>query len=215
MRPKAKRCLRSITVAIIVALLVPAVALADADPASDVLLGQSVFYPYNPAVSADLQSVLNGAIVAARQAHFPIKVALIHAPDDLGAITGLFGKPQTYAKFLYRELAAFYRAHTPLLVVMPDGYGVEGMSPPVTAAAASIPKPPGNTSDDLARAAILAVTRLAAAAGHPIKVKSVPQATHSNAGHISTVVTVVIFTLIAVAIAAAVIRHRQTQPPSR
>jgi hypothetical protein len=190
-------------------------ALGDADPASDVLLGQSVFYPYNPAVSANLQSTLNAATGAARQAHFPIKVALIHAPEDLGAITGLFGKPQTYARFLYRELGAFYGAHAPLLVVMPNGYGVQDMSSAATTAVASLPKPATNHSDDLARAAITAVGKLAAAAGHPIQIKSVPQPTRRTGGHVPAVLTVVIFTLIAVAIAAAVIRYRQTQPPNR
>ena len=33
----------------------PPAALADGDPASDVLLGQSVFYPYSPPVAAGLQ----------------------------------------------------------------------------------------------------------------------------------------------------------------
>jgi hypothetical protein len=185
-------------------------ALGDADPASDVLFGQSIFYPYNPPVSANVQSVLNAATVAAAQARFPIKIALIHAPEDLGAITGLFNKPQSYADFLYRELGAFYGVHAPLLVVMPDGYGVQGMSSAAKTAAASLPEPAGTQSDDLARAAIAAVEKLATAAGHPIKIKSVPRATRSNGGHVSTVVTLVIVTLIAVAI-TGVIRYRSAR----
>ena len=211
----AKRPLRTLGLAIAVALLLPAAALADADPASDVLLAQSVFYPYDPAVSANLQSALNATTAAARRARFPIKIALIAAPQDLGAILDLFNKPQTYADFLYRELGAFASEHPPLLIVMPDGYGVQGMSSAARAAAASVPKPVGNSSDDLARAAITAVGKLAAAAGHPIKIEGVPQATSTSGGHVSTVVTVVIFTLIAVAIAAGVIIYRQTQPPGR
>jgi hypothetical protein len=206
---------RILTLAAVTALLLPVVALADADPASDVLIGQSVFYPYTPAVSSNLQSVLSAATVAARKAHFPIRVALIHAPDDLGAVTSLFDKPQAYAKFLYRELGAFASQHPPLLIVMPNGYGVQGMSPAATRAAASIPKPAGNTSDDVARAGIAAVGKLAAASGHPIKIQNVSKATGSNGGHVSTAVTLVIFALIAVAIAAAVIRYRQMHPPGR
>jgi hypothetical protein len=211
----AKALHRILTLAVVTALLLPVVALADADPASDVLIGQSVFYPYTPAVSANLQRVLNAATVAARKAHFPIKVALIHAPDDLGAVTALFNKPRAYAKFLYRELGAFASQHPPLVIVMPNGYGVQGMNPAATTAAASIPKPAGNTSDDVARAGIAAVDKLAAASGHPIKINSVPQATGSDGGHVSTAVTLIIFTLIAVAIAAAVIRYRQMHAPGR
>jgi hypothetical protein len=205
------RSARILTLAIAVALLLPALAAADADPASDVLLVRSVFYPYSPAVSADLQGALNATTAAAHRAHFPIKVALIGAPEDLGAITSLFGKPQTYADFLFRELGAFGSEHPPLLIVMPNGYGVQGMSRAATTAAAAVPKPTGTASDDLARAAIAAIGKLAAASGHRFKVKNVPQATRSNGGHVPTVVTVVIFFLIAVAIAAAVIRYRQSQ----
>ncbi len=68
-------------------LLTPAGALADGDPASDVLLGQNVFYPYKtPSVPASLMKSLNGATAAAAKAHFPIKVALISGPLDLGVV---------------------------------------------------------------------------------------------------------------------------------
>jgi len=114
--------------------LLPAGAIADGDPASDVLLGENVFYPYRPVVSGSLQRTLNTEAAAAAKAHFPIKVALIASPVDLGVIPDLFGKPQKYADFLDQEIS--FQVKQPLLVVMASGYGVQGLSPSATAAVA-------------------------------------------------------------------------------
>jgi hypothetical protein len=153
--------------AIVAATLPPAPALGDGDPASDVLIGQNVFYPFNRPVAADLQKTLNAETAAASHVHFPIKVALIASPEDLGAIPSLFGKPQQYADFLDQEIS-FVGTTQPLLVVMPGGYGVHGLNRPATLAVASLARPAGAPVDDLARAAIGAVRKLAAAAGRPI-----------------------------------------------
>jgi hypothetical protein len=153
--------------ALAVLSLTPASALADGDPASDVLLGQNVFYPYSPSVSSSLQNTLNGETAAARRHGFPIKVALIASPVDLGAIPTLFGKPAQYASFLDQEIS-FAGSGQPLLVVMPNGYGTRHLGAAATRAAASLKPPAGSHGDDLARAAIIAVPELAAAAGHPI-----------------------------------------------
>jgi hypothetical protein len=155
-------------------MLLPAVTLGDGDPASDVLLGQSVFYPFTPAVSNGLQTKLNAETAAASRVRFPIKVALIASPVDLGAIPSLFDKAQEYADFLDLEIS--FSGKQPLLVVMPSGYGVQGLDPAATAAVSSLPKPSGASSEDLAQAAIVAVPRLVAAAGHPIGA-SAPSAT--------------------------------------
>ena len=93
------------SLASIATLTWPATALSDGDPASDVLLAQSVFYPYSPSVSAGLQNALNAEAAQASRAHFPIKVALIDTPVDLGAIPTLFAKPQQYADFLDEEIS--------------------------------------------------------------------------------------------------------------
>ena len=189
-------------------------ALADADPASDVLIAQSVFFPYSPPPTNALQHALNAETTAAGRAHLPIKVALIASPMDLGGIPSFFGKPQPYANFLDQEIA-FGQPKPPLLVVMAKGYGVRGLPPAATAAAASLPKPAGPSSDDLARAAIAALPKLGAASGHPIPAGGASGTTSHAAGHISTAVTVAIFALIAVAIAVAVIRFRRWTQPSR
>lgn len=156
-----------IAATILAMLLASAVAHADGDPASDVLLGENVFYPYAPPVSRHLQNTLNAETSAASRAHFPIKVALIASPTDLGVIPDLFDQPQKYADFLDQEIS--FQGKQLLLVVMPAGYGVQGLTRASTAAAATLTKPTGHQSNDLARAAILALPKLAAAAGHPIK----------------------------------------------
>lgn len=205
-----------IATAVVVALLAPlllcAVALADADPASDVLLGASVFYPYTPAVSAPVEKALNGEVAAAAAAHFPIKVALIGSPVDLGAIPTLFGKPQQYANFLDQEIS--FEGKQILLVVMPSGFGVQGLDPAATSAAASLAKPSGTGSDPLARAAIAAVTRLADASGHPIKGTDTT-ASASGGGGSSALVPVVILVVLSLAASTAVIVVRRRRPRRR
>jgi len=153
----------------------PAAALADGDPASDVLLGDNVFYPYSPAVPRSVQVTLNAVAAKAKAQGFALKVALIAAPTDLGVIPDLFGKPQPYAKFLDQEIS--FTSRQRLLVVMAAGYGLEGFNGPAQAAARGLPLPAGRTSTDLARAALIAVPRLAAASGHAIRgVPGVPAA---------------------------------------
>ena len=97
-------------------------ALADADPASDVLLAHNAFFPYRPAVSSQLYSAVNGTLGAAARVGLPLKVAIIGSSEDLGAIPELFGHPQTYATFLDREIS--FNHPQPLLVVMPSGFGL-------------------------------------------------------------------------------------------
>ncbi len=193
-------------------LVLAPVAVADGDPASDVLLGLNVFYPYSPPVSASLQKSLNAETAAARRARFPIKVALIASPVDLGAIPALFGKPKQYASFLDQEIS-FGGPKPPLLVVMPAGYGVSGLSGTAAAAVASLTKPRTAASNDLARAAILAVPSLAAAAGHPLATVRGSSSAPARSG--SPVATIVIVALACVAIAAGVLLFRRRLSASR
>lgn len=152
------------------ALFLPAVASADGDPASDYLLAQNVYYPFSPAVSRSLQRALNAETATAARRGFPIKVAVIEARDDLGAVGLLLGQPQTYASFLEREIN--FHAEQPLLVVMADGYGMQGLPRASMTAAMRLPPPRGRTSNDLATAALTAVAKLAAADGHRIATNS-------------------------------------------
>jgi hypothetical protein len=191
---------------VIIASLLVRTALADADPASDQLLYANVFYPYEPPVSADLQNQLNADTAAAHRAHFPIKVALIASRFDLGAATSLFGQPQRYAAFLDNEISTGNGAQ-PLLVVMPDGYGVAGLSARATAAAATLQKPASGQSNDLARAAIVAVGKLAIASNRPLGSASQRPSGGGGVG----LMKVLALAAVAVAGAAAVFLIRRTR----
>jgi hypothetical protein len=148
----------------------PQSAAADADPASDVLLTQSAFYPYQPRVPPTLEATLNNLLSATAHAHMPLKVAIIGMPLDLGAIPEYFGHPQAYAKFLDNELA--YPGPEPLLVVMPAGFGLVGIGP--ASALARIPIDARESTYGLTRAAILAVVALARAHGQAVSLPALP-----------------------------------------
>ncbi len=193
----------AVAAAILALTLAAAPAQADGDPASDVLLREKVFYPYSPPVSASLQKALDAETAAASHAHFPIKVALIQSPLDLGAVPSLFDRPQRYADFLEQEIS--FQTKQPLLVVMPNGYGVQGLGA-VTAAAASLARPTGSQSDDLARAAIAAVEALAAAAGDRIETSE--YSSEADNGHNSATLVLVALAFAAIAAPAAIIALR-------
>jgi hypothetical protein len=199
----------AVALAVTLAILAPTAARADGDPASDVLIGTNVFFPYSPPVSNRLEQVLTAETSAGARAHFPIKVALIASPVDLGTVPGLFGKPQEYADFLDQEIS-FLGGRQLLLVVMAAGYGVAGLSPAASAVASSLPKPAGSSSNDLARAAIAAVPKLAAAAGHPIAsapAVSAPKASGGGAGG-SSIAIVIAAACVALMVAGAIVLLR-------
>jgi MYXO-CTERM domain-containing protein len=207
----ASRLASVLAAVLIAAALAPAAALADGDPASDVLLGENVFYPYSPPTSASIQKTLNAATAAAKKAGFPIKVALIGSPVDLGVIPDLFGKPQQYADFLDQEIS--FRTKQPLLVVMAAGYGTQGLNANASHLATVLPKPAGTTSNALAAAAVGAVAKLASASGHSIK--GVPGVAGSGSGGSSPTVIVVVLALAALATAAALVALRRRQTASQ
>ena len=147
-------------------LATAAPALADGDPASDVLPLQDVYLPYSPQVSPPVASALRKLLKETRAAGYPVKVAVIATPTDLGAVPDLFGQPQRYAAFLGNEIS--FNSHDTLLVVMPSGYGAVNLPASATGALQGVASPSGSNSDVLAKAAIGAVVRLARSAGHPV-----------------------------------------------
>jgi hypothetical protein len=186
-------------------------ALADGDPASDTLLGENVFYPYAPPVAHAVQTALNAETANAKRDGFPIKVALIGRPLDLGVIPDLFGKPQAYASFLDQEIS--FQGQQALLVVMAAGYGTQGLPRAAAAAAAGLPKPAGSTPTQLAQAAIPAVSRIAAASGHPIKgVPGFGHASNSSSGSGSSLPLIIGLAVAALVVSAALIALRRRQP---
>lgn len=188
--------------------LAPVAAHGDGDPASDVLLGENVFYPYSQP-STSVQKTLNAETAAAAKAHFPIKVALIGSPVDLGVIPDLFGKPQKYADFLDQEIS--YQAKQPLLVVMATGYGVQGLSPAATKAVATLARPAGPKSEDLAQAAVSAVRKLAAADGHPLT----PAPASGGRGSSTTLILVIVLALAAIGTAGTLVALRRRHGAAR
>jgi hypothetical protein len=138
------------------------VRLADGDPASDVLVSQDVFLPQT--VPASLANDLAGLARQARTAGSALKIALISAPNDLGSITSLYGRPTAYARFLSLELQFVTKA--PLLVVMPQGLALaragQLLSSKRIAGIAITPGPAG-----LAAAARTAVERLVPGLSRP------------------------------------------------
>ena len=119
MAPRRPRPCPAVLALLLCALLLAGAARADGDPASDTLYTQKVFFPYSAKVDAVLAQELERATAAAADQGNPVRVALIAAPADLGAIPSLFGRPQAYARFLGTELQFVYSGR--LLVVMPQG----------------------------------------------------------------------------------------------
>ena len=138
------------------------VARADGDPASDTLLEQNVFFPYDtPTRSAEL--ALQQAVGRVYARGNRIKIAVIDNQTDLGSLPSLFGHPGDYAHFLGIELGLWYVG--PLLVVMPSGFGIYdgGRSTTAEEAVLRAIQIGGSDPDGLTQSATSAVQQLAAA----------------------------------------------------
>jgi hypothetical protein len=117
--------LRSVTLGLILALVLAPRALADGDPASDILApADARVYMTLAAPDSTLEKQLTTTTQQVTDAGLPIKVAVIGNKTDLGAVPQLWAKPQTYARFLGSELRFIYK--DTLLVVMPQGFGING-----------------------------------------------------------------------------------------
>src|SRR6185503_11585402 len=112
----------------------PSAALADGDPASDILLFSDVSLPYSAPVSEIQKARLLKVAAKAKRAGYPIKVAIISSSLDLGTDDRFTGHPSGYARFLSEELSSpkSYSKHkrravraadikVPILIVMDDG----------------------------------------------------------------------------------------------
>lgn len=177
-----------------------ATARADGDPASDVLATQPLFLPADAAIPAKQQAQLAGLLQAASRSGYPIRVAIVATSSDLGSVTELWGKPQTYARFLGVELSLTY--HGPLLVVMPDGFGFNGFTRPFADERAAVAGlSPTSSGPQLGAVTLNAIQRLAASAGHSLRVVATTQSTSSPSS--SDTLPLMVLALGALAIAAA------------
>jgi hypothetical protein len=160
---KRTALLAAVAAALAIAALAPP-ARADGDPASDYLLSQKVFFPFDAKFPAKQQAQFAGLVEAANKAGFTIRVALIASSYDMGSVTALYRKPRTYARFLGQELAFVYKQR--LLVVMPNGFGFNWPGHPTAPAYKVLAKIPIDSgSAGMLTAAQAAVQRLAATDG--------------------------------------------------
>ena len=152
----------------LVYLIVPSTARANGDPASHVLLAQRLFLPFSARVDSDVAERLASFLEDADKSGFPIRVAVISAPADLGTAFALFEQPQKYAELLGKELTFAYSDR--LLVVMPSGFGYAVNGEPDRRASRRLGglPPPGRDATAQGRSATTAVRRLASAAGHTL-----------------------------------------------
>jgi hypothetical protein len=158
--------LRSAALGVILALVLAPQALADGDPASDILApAETRVYMTLAAPNSSLEKKLATTTQQITDAGLPIKVAVIGNKTDLGAVPQLWGKPQTYARFLGSELRFIYKDN--LLVVMPQGFGINGAygQPKALAALAGIDPRKDPTPQGLTDSADKALRALAAADG--------------------------------------------------
>jgi hypothetical protein len=172
--------LRLLAVALAAVCLAVPAARADGDPASDYLLAQSTFVPFDAKVSKAQADQLNAVVAAAKNQGFTIRVALISNEFDLGAVPSLWRKPKTYARFLGQEL--FFRYTGRLLVVMPNGYGVSRGGKALSSAQHVVDalQNPGEGGPALASAATRAVQHLAAQSGVRVEIPAASAGDSSN-----------------------------------
>jgi hypothetical protein len=186
---------------VLLALLVPAAARADGDPASDYLVSQPLFTPYDVKLPPASVEQLTTILKEAKAKGYEVRVALIATRYDLGSVPSLFGKPQAYAEFLHQEIRFVYKG--PLLIAMPDGYGYYEPGKKHTSVV-SWPKP--STQPDLARAAVPIVQLLAKT--HGVQVAIPPLAGgHGTSDRIPIAVGAVL--VAAVVLGAFTLRRRR------
>lgn len=166
MRPHLRLVLASLLALAAFAGATPS-ARADADPPSDILLLQDVYFPFQPKFPDLQQKQLTGPVAKAKKAGFQIKVAIVATSADLGAVPGYFGKPQAYATFLASEITQPAGKQT-VLTVMPSGFGVANPPSGGDSALRGIPAAGKADPKRLTAAAVAAVRKLAAATGHPV-----------------------------------------------
>jgi hypothetical protein len=145
------------------ALVLPGDADANGDPASDVLLTNQVFLPFEAPISDSAANDLKQTVAAANEKGYTIRVAVIAFTGDLGTAVSLWRRPQDYSKFLGSEIAFVYKNR--LLVAMPSGFGFYDGKKPVAKELRVLAKvKPGKTPTPLTESAAEAVRALAGSA---------------------------------------------------
>ena len=197
---KSSLAIAALAAAALIGLLAPA-ASADGDPASDYLLQVDVFYPYYSDTPKDELAQLQDTVRAAKTRGFPIKVAIITSPYDLGTVGVLWKKPQQYARFLSQELSFVFKGR--LLIVMPNGFGYVERTRPVPAKLALVEKVRiGDGSTGLLESGDAAVRALAKSDG--ISLSGASRTTSGSGSSTTDIVVIVVAAAAFLALAAAV-----------
>ena len=187
-------------------------ARADGDPASDVLATQQLFLPQDAGLPPTQQAQLTALLQEAARDGYPIRVALVASPADLGSVTALWRQPQNYAQFLGQELSFAY--HGPLLVVMPDGFGFYHLTRPAADERGAVAgTQPG--AGALGSAALPAVQRLAAASGHRLSLPTTSAGAHAGSTSATPWIALAIGAALIAAAWTASFRARPPQLSSR
>jgi len=213
------RLARAVLAALSCLAVVAGVALADVDPASDVLVVDDSFIPYQPEACTQLKDALRTATKRSRAAGYPLKVAVIGSEGDLGAAPQFFGKPAPYADFLGAELGT-YSAHLKrnlrnirLLVVMPAGFALWHGRPESSPALKEVRIPGNPGTNELVRAAVTAVPKLATAAGHPTAAVQVAGGCSHKSGNALLLFGVPVLLLLLAGLLVRFIRPRRDASP--
>lgn len=205
----ASRASLAILLVALAAARSPAAALADGDPASDVLAQQSLFLPQDAGLTTTQQTQLAALLKASAHSGYQIRVALIASSADLGSVTELWNQPQSYAKFLGQELALVYRG--PLLVIMPRGLGIYHLNHPLGPERSTLAaRPPLTPEAELGTVALTSIQRLAATAGHPL---SIPNLTAPPKPGSTDTTSWIVFAVGSVLIALAWTASLRARPP--
>lgn len=181
----------SVAIVALAASVVPGLARADGDPASDVLTTQALFLAQDAGASTAQQAELAAVLQAANRSGYAIRVALISSPADLGSVTELWRQPQSYADFLGQELALVYRGR--LMVLMPGGFGLYRFGRSLAhdrSVLAGILAQAG--SGGIGAVAIAAIRGVAATAGRPLRL---PAAMASSSSSSSDTVSWIVFAI--------------------
>jgi hypothetical protein len=201
--------LLSLFAAVFVAAVLAGTARADGDPASDYLITQLVFLPFEQPVSSDVEKQFRDLLAESKDKGYEVRTAVIGSPRDLGAIPSLFRQPQRYADFLGQELVYYWKG--PVLVVMPNGYGIfqSGKSLKEDKAVLAKLKPANLTQGDaLAASAKTAVRALAARRGITLSTETTAEKGSSH-NRDRVVLAIGVILLAAVAFGARVLLGRR------
>jgi hypothetical protein len=181
-----------LAVALATLLAAPVGALAHGDPTAHYLETDPLLTSYSAPPDQQVELQLRGVLDAAAAHGYPIKVALFANENDTGGEPEPFEQPQAYAKTIGQQLSEIRPMRAPVLIVTPGRYGLGGGQPlagtitPVTeplgaALARDLPLAKQASGNALARAAMVAVRRLSAAAGHTLP-RRIPPATNNPSG---------------------------------